>query len=98
MGAEGGLEAGSQASNQLESNAAEDCALVESATPIGLEWISDGVDRSIIGDFQQEPGNSGEEVCVFVGVEVGDVDASILQLLNLCDGFAGDLIFVDATT
>ena len=40
-------------------------------------------------------GHGGEEVCVFMGVEVGDIDSGALELLKLSEGFALDVIFAD---
>ncbi len=60
-----------------------------------LEGIADGADGAALGDAQQRAGDGREEVGVFVGVEVGDADAGALQLLDLGEGFALDLVFAD---
>ena len=49
-----------------------------------------------LGDCEQRAGDGGEEVRVFVGVDVGDVDAGALEFLDLGEGFALDVIFADA--
>ena len=46
-------------------------------------------------EAQQRPGYGGEEVRVFVGVEVSDADAGALQPLDLGEDFALNLIFTD---
>ncbi len=45
--------------------------------------------------MEQGAGDGGEEVGVFVGVEVGDVDAGALELLHLGEAFADDVVGVD---
>ena len=45
--------------------------------------------------LQQRAGDGGEEVGVFVRVDVGDVDAGALELLYLGEGFALDVVFAD---
>ncbi len=44
---------------------------------------------------EERAGDGREEMGVFVGVEVGDVDAGALEFLYLGGGFAGDVFFAD---
>ena len=44
---------------------------------------------------KERTGYGGEEVRVFVGVEVGDGDAGALELLHLGEGLALDVVFAD---
>jgi hypothetical protein len=63
--------------------------------PGRLEGIADGADAGCFGDTRAVGGRRGEDVGVFVGVEVGDVDAGCWSLLDLGEGFAGDVGFAD---
>jgi hypothetical protein len=45
---------------------------------------------------EQGAGDGGEEVGVFVGVDVGDGDAKVLELADLGAGFAGNIVGVNA--
>ncbi len=67
----------------------------EAGTPGGLEGIADGADGAALCEAQQRTGYGREEMGVFVGVEMGDADAGALQLLDLGEGFALDLVFAD---
>jgi hypothetical protein len=60
-----------------------------------LEGIADSSDRGALEDTEKGAGDGREEVGMFVGVDMGDVYAGALELLNLGDGFAFDIAFTD---
>ena len=57
--------------------------------------MTDGADVVALGQEEKRAGDGREEVGMFVGVEVGDVDADLLELLYLREGFALDVLFAD---
>ena len=91
-----GFEAGAQAADEADAKAAQGAALVQIERPLRFEGVADGADGGALGDVEEWAGDGGEEVSVFVGVDVGDVDAGALEFLNLGDGFAGDLVLTDS--
>ena len=72
-----------KAAEELDLEAAEAVAVAEGEAPALLEWIADGVDGGALGYTQERARDGREEVSVFVGVEVCDVDASLLKFLDL---------------
>jgi hypothetical protein len=90
-----GPELGFEAAEEFELELAHQAAVVEGAGPGRLEGVADGGDGGTLGDAEERSGDLGEEVGVFVGVEVGDGDAGALELLDLGEGLDGDLFFVD---
>jgi hypothetical protein len=86
------FEAGAEWIEEFKSEAAEGAAVVERGGPMGFEWVADGADVGGVGYVEQGAGDGGEEVCVFVGVDVGDGDADVLELVDLGSGFAGDVV------
>jgi len=90
-----GFELFVEAAEELDLEAAEAVAVAEREAPVLLEWVADGVDGGALGDAEEWAGDGREEVGVFVGVEVGDGDTGALELLDLGEGFALDVFFVD---
>src|ERR1019366_2150176 len=89
-------EAGSQTAEQTDAEATQAAAMIERKAPARFKGIPDGADGGAFGDFEQRPGDGGEEVGVLVGIDVGNGDAGVLQLLYLGESFAGDLIVPNA--
>src|ERR1035441_8008505 len=85
-------EAGSQTAEQTDAEATQAAAMIERKAPARFKGIPDGADGGVCGDFEQRPGDGGEEVGVLVGIEVGNGNAGALQLLYLGESFAGDLV------
>jgi len=93
---EAGLEAGAQASEELDGEAARGAALVQRETPRWFKGTAYGSDGGLFGDFEEWARDGGRQMRVLVCIEVGDVDAGALELLNLGKGFAGDVFCADA--
>ena len=89
------FEAGFEAAEEFDLETANAVAVAESEAPGLLEWVTNGADGAAFGDAQQRAGDGREEVGVLVGVDVGDVDAGALELLDLGEGFALDVVFAD---
>jgi len=92
------VEAGVKAPEEADLEAAQGAAAVERGerdAPGLLEGVADGADACAFGGAEQRARNGGEEVGVFVRVEVRDADAGGLQFGDLGEGFALDLVFVD---
>src|ERR1035441_688391 len=89
-------EAGSQTAEQTDAEATQAAAMIERKAPARFKGIPDGADGGVCGDFEQRPGDGGEEVGVLVGIEVGNGNAGALQLLYLGESFAGDLVLLNA--
>ncbi len=89
------LEAWLEAAEECHLAAAQETGMAEAASPEGLKWVADGSDAAALGEMKEGAGDGREEVGVFVGVEVGDVDAGALEFLYLSEGFALDVVFVD---
>ena len=94
---EDGCEARAQAADEPDGEAAGEAALVEGEAPGWFEGIADGADRSAA----RRRARSGRAmagkrwVCLCVSRWV-ICDARALQLLNLGEGFAGDVFRLDA--
>src|ERR1039458_5041248 len=89
-------EAGSQTAEQTDAEATQAAAMIERKAPARFKGIPDGADGGVCGDFEQRPGDGGEEVGVLVGIEMGNGDAGALQLFYLGESFAGDLVLLNA--
>ena len=63
-----------------------------------LEGVADGRDSGAFEHAEKGARDGGEEVAVFVGVDVSDSDACVLQFTDLGVSFALDLLFADAAT
>jgi hypothetical protein len=80
-----------------DSEAAQAAGCGSSAEgPGGLEGIADGGDLAGLGGAEERAEDAGEEVSVLVGVDVGDVEASVLEAADLRGGFGGDFLGADA--
>ena len=88
-------EAGPQTAEQTDAEAAQAAAMIERKAPARFKGIPDGADGGAFGDFEQRPGDGGEEVGVLVGIDMGNGDAGVLQLLDLGESFAGDLVLLN---
>jgi len=89
------LEAGLQAGDKTDEQATEWASVAEAAGPLGLEGVADGSDGGALGEVEERAGDGGEDVSVFVCVDVGDVYAGALEFLDLGEGFALDVVLVD---
>ena len=63
-----------------------------------LEGVTNSSDGTALGDMQQRSRDGREEMGMFVGVNVSDVDSGALELLNLGECFALDIVFADGST
>ena len=66
--------------------------VAESGGPARLEGIADGGDGRLFERFEDGACDAGEDVGVFVGVDVRDAYTGALELSDLGEGFAGDLL------
>ena len=89
------LEARLHAIDEAQDQAADWASVAEAAGPLGLEGVADGADGGALGEVEERARDGGEDVSVLVRVEVGDVDAGALELLDLGEGFALDVVFAD---
>ena len=62
---------------------------------MGFEGIADGPMEVCSARWSSGRATAGEDVGVLVGVDVGDVDAGALELLDLGEGFALDVVVAD---
>ena len=70
-------------------------ASAERRGPAWLEWIADGADAGLLERADDGPGDAREQVGVLVGVDVREFEAGALQLLDLCECFALDVVLAD---
>ncbi len=77
---------------QTDLEAAEVGAVTEGETPRLLERIADGVHGRLARDLEQGTVDSGEEVGMFVRVEMGHREPCGLQLSDLGEGFRADVL------
>ena len=89
------VEGGFETAQDLELGAAEERRLGECGGPLRLKWFAHGGDAAASGDVGYGAGDGREQVCVFVAVDVGDVEAGALQLLDLRLGFAREVLGAD---
>jgi hypothetical protein len=61
----------------------------------GFEGISDRLDGGAFEGAKERSRNAGEEVRVFVGIDVGDAYASLLEFVNLCENLTLDFFFAN---
>lgn len=64
--------------------------------PVGLEGVADGGDLAGAGGGEKRAQDAGEEMRVFVRVDVGDAEACGLQTADLGRGFGDDFVGVNA--
>jgi hypothetical protein len=83
-----------QALERAELEAANEAAALN--TPRRFEGIAQSVYAAGGGGAGERSYDGREEMRVFVGVDVADLKAGVLQLADLCSGFAFDLGFVEA--
>ena len=88
---EPGLE-GAQKFNLQTANA---IAMAQSEAPGLFEGMADGIDPVTFREAEQRPENGREEVGVFMSVQVSDLDAGELKLLDLGAGFAFNVVFAN---
>jgi len=91
------IEGGLQAVEEADLEAALEAGVRELLGEGGFEGVADGGDVGAFENFEERAGDGGEEMCVLVGVDVGDVDAGALESGNLSVCFAHDVIFADLT-
>ena len=90
-------ERGSQLTEKVKLQAASVAAVTESAAPTRLERIAYRANRGAARGFDQRPADGGEEVCVLVGVDVGDRYAGRLKPSDLGQGLGPHVLFADST-
>lgn len=71
--------------------AAQERGLGEGDGPLGLERVAHGFDAAALGDVGDGGRDSWEKMRVFVGVDMGNVDAGALEALDLGLGFTREL-------
>lgn len=86
------LEAALEATEEVELKMTEMGSMSQTAAPARLEGISDGFDLRDPGRFQQSEADGWKEVRVFVRIQMGDGDAGPVELLNLREGFANEIL------
>ena len=89
------FESGLEIAEQLHLKAAKPVTVAQSETPWSLKRIANRTDRTALGHTQKRPRYSGEEVRMFVRVQMSDVDAGALQLLDLRKRLSFNLLFAD---
>jgi hypothetical protein len=75
--------------SQLQT--AENGAFPQGNAPARLEGVPDGLDAHTLANGKEWPSDAFQNVCVFVGVDVGDLNACMLETLDLSLGFARDV-------
>ena len=88
---EHGLKGCAEAGEGADLQAPEEGAGAEAEGPIGLKGVTNGGDAETFGHTQEGAEDDGEEVGVFVSVEVGGAEASVEQAGDLGFGFALDV-------
>src|SRR5579871_1303193 len=63
-----------------------------------LEGITNGPNRMPMSKTQERTRNSRKKMRVFVSIDVRDVDTSTLELLNLRQRLALNVVFADGST
>ena len=89
------LETRLQVGDKTDEQATKGASVAQAAGPLRLEGIADGADGGALSEVEERARDGGEDVGVFVRVEVGDVDAGALEFLHLREGFALDVVFAD---
>lgn len=89
------LEAWLLAHEQIDLDATDESAMTEVLGPTGLKGTADCADGAALSEVQQRARNGGKEVSVLVSIEVGDVDAGALKLLDLGQGLALNVVLAD---
>ena len=92
------FEFGLEIAEQLNLKAAKAIAVAQSEAPGSLERIANRPDGTALGYTQERSRNSREEVRVFVRVQMSNVNAGALQLLDLCKRLPFNLVFADLAT
>jgi len=86
-------EFGAEGAEDLDLGAAEPSRLGRGADgPGGFEGVTDGADAGFAGGAEDRAQNLRKHVGVFVGVDVGEMQASVLQEGDLGGGFGFDLL------
>ncbi len=80
---------------EFELQAAQESAAAKPAGPRRLEGVADCSDAGAFCDVQEGACDGGEDVGVLVGVEVSDIDAGTLELLDLGDCLALDVVLAN---
>src|SRR5579864_665501 len=62
------------------------------------EGVAESANPAGSGCAEQRPQNLGKQMGVFVSVDVRNGDSSRLNLANLCGGFGGDFLGIDAAS
>ena len=91
------IEGGLQAVEEADLQATLEAGVGELLGEYGLEGIADGADVHVFEHTKEWAGDGGEEMCVLVGVHVGDGDAGSLEAGDLGVGFAHNVFFADLT-
>lgn len=89
------FESGFEIAEEFDLKTANAIAVAEGEAPGLFEGMADGADGVLLGDAQERVENAWEEVGVLVSVEVRDVDAGVLEFLDLSARFAFDVAGAD---
>jgi len=81
--------------DEADLKASHGVAVAESEGPGFFKRVADGADTGAFAGVKERPSDAGQDVGVLVGIDVGDVDAGALKVLDLRQGFDGDLVFAD---
>src|SRR5271154_6748066 len=76
------VEVGAEAAEELDLKTSEATAVADCKTPCVFEGVADGVDGGLVGGAEEWARDGGEEMGMFVAVEVSDGDAVALELLD----------------
>lgn len=82
----------------MELEAATEGIWGEAGTPGWFKGIANGWNRAPMSYAQEWPRDGWEEMSVLVGIEMRNGDTGALQLLNLGECFAFNLVFADNAT
>jgi hypothetical protein len=91
------IEGGFQFVEEADLKAALEVGVGELSGECGFEGVAYGGNFGAFENFEEGACNGREEVCVFVGVDVGDVDARVYETGDLRIGFAHDVFLTDLT-
>jgi hypothetical protein len=90
-----GSEAGFEEGHEGDLEASHEVAVAEFEGPRFFEGVADGAYAGALADVEKGTRDGGEDVGVLMRVDVGDVDAGALEVLDLGEGFDGYLVFGD---
>lgn len=89
------LESFAKRLDQPDLQAAHKAAVTECEAPGFFERAANGADPGLLCDGKKWARDAGEDMCVLMGVEMRGLNARLLDTLDLRQGLACDLVFVD---